>query len=55
VAGGFPAAQYVYDIVEVEGLRFRVKRRAYLRGPDLKAVRDLLMVSIDLGEFRLVS
>jgi hypothetical protein len=54
VAGGFPAAQYVYDIVEVEGLRFPIKRRAYLRGPDLKAVRDLLMVSIDL-EFRLVS
>jgi hypothetical protein len=55
VAGGFPEAQYVYDIVEVEGLRFPTKRRAYLRGPDLKAVRDLLMVSIDLGEFRLVS
>jgi hypothetical protein len=41
--------------VEVEGLRFPTKRRAYLRGPDLKAVRDLLMVSIDLGEFRLDS
>jgi hypothetical protein len=55
VAGGFPAAQYVYDIVELEGLRFATKRRAYLRGPDLKAVRDVLTVSIDLGEFRLVS
>ena len=37
VAGGFPAAQYVYDIVEVEGPRFPTKRRAYLRGPDLNS------------------
>ena len=53
VAGGFPAAQYVYDIVEAEGLRFPTKRRAYLRGPALKPIRDLLMVSIDLSDFRI--
>jgi hypothetical protein len=53
VAGGFPAAQYVHDIVEVDGLRFPTKRRAYLRGPNLKPIRDLLMVSIDLSNFRL--
>nr|ALV86499.1 hypothetical protein [uncultured bacterium 20] len=52
VAGGFPAAQYVSDIVEVDGIRFPTKRRAYLRGPDLRPVRDLLMVSIDLSDFR---
>src|ERR1700730_18275347 len=48
VAGGFLAAQYVYDIVEADGLRFPAKRRAYVRGPGLKPIRDLLMVSIDL-------
>ena len=53
VAGSFPAAQYVYDMVEVEGLRFPAKRRAYVRGPGLKPIRDLLMVSIDLSNFRL--
>jgi hypothetical protein len=52
VSGSFPAAQYVYDIVEVEGLRFPTKRRAYLRGPDMKPVLDMLLVSIDLANFR---
>jgi hypothetical protein len=52
VAGGFSAAQYVYDIVDVDGLKFPSKRRAYVRGPDLQAVRELLMVSIDLSNFR---
>jgi hypothetical protein len=53
VAGGFPTAQYVHDIVDVDGIRFPAKRRAYVRGPDLKPIRELLMVSIDLSEFRL--
>jgi hypothetical protein len=55
VAGGFPAAQYVYGIVDEDGLRFPTKRRAYLRGPDLKPIRDLLLVSIDLSNFRLTT
>jgi hypothetical protein len=46
VAGGFPVAHYVYDIVEVDGLRFPTKRRGYLRGPHLKPIRDLLLASI---------
>jgi hypothetical protein len=53
VAGGFPAAQYVYDMLEVEGLRFPTKRRAYMRGPDLQPLRDRVMVAIDLSHFRL--
>lgn len=53
VAGGFATAQYVHDIVDVEGLRFPTKRRAYARGPDLKPLRDLLLVSIDLTNLRL--
>jgi len=55
VAGGFPAAQYVHDIVEVEGLRFPTRRFAYVRGPNLKPIRDLLLVSIDLSNFRLTT
>jgi hypothetical protein len=55
VAGGFPTVQYVYDIVDAQGLRFPTKRRAYLRGPDLKPIRDLLLVSIDLSNFRLTT
>jgi hypothetical protein len=38
--------------VEVDGLRFPTKRRAYVRGPDLQPIRDLLMVSIDLSHFQ---
>ncbi len=55
VAGGFPVAHYVYDIVEVDGLCFPTKRRAYLRGPHLKPIRDLLLVSLDLSKFRLTT
>jgi hypothetical protein len=51
IAGSFPAAQYVDQIVEAQGLKMPSRRRAYVRGPDLKPVRDLLMVAIDLSEF----
>ena len=47
------AAQYVYDFVEVDGLRFPTERRAYLRADSLQARRDHLMVSIDLKDFGL--
>ena len=52
VAGGFPAAQYVADIVTVDGIKLPTRRRAYIRAPDLKPIRDLLMVAIDLNNFR---
>jgi hypothetical protein len=57
VAGGHPVAQYIYDIVEADGLRFPTKRRAYLRGPHLKPIRDVLLVSItfDANKFRLAT
>jgi len=54
IAGGFPAAQYVHDIVEVQGFRMPTKRRAYVRGPNREPVRDLLMVSIDFSDFEFV-
>lgn len=53
VAGGFAAAQYVYDVVEVDGIKFPTQRRAYRRDPDLRAIRDQLMVSIDVSNIRL--
>ena len=46
VASGFTAVQYVHDIVEVDGLRYPTKRFAYVREPNLKPIRDLLLVSI---------
>lgn len=52
VAGGVPVAQYVHEIVEADGFRFPTKRRAYVRGPYLKAIRDLLLISLDLSNFR---
>jgi hypothetical protein len=50
IAGAFPAAQYVSGFAYVQGIRVPTRRRAYVRGPDLQPVRDLLMVAIDLGD-----
>jgi hypothetical protein len=38
-------------MVEVQGLKMPTRRRAYVGGPDMKPVRDLLMVAIDLSDF----
>jgi len=51
IAGGAPVAQYVYDMVEADGIRFPTKRRAYLRGPHMKPIHDLLLISLDLSNF----
>jgi hypothetical protein len=51
VAGSFPAAQYVDGMVDVRGFKMPTRRRAYVRGPDLRPVRDLLMVAIDLSGY----
>ncbi len=55
VAGRVPVAHYVYDIVEADGFRFPTRRRAYVRGPGLKPIRDLLLISLDLSNFRLTT
>lgn len=52
VAGGFPATHYVSDIIDMDGIKFLTKRRANVRGPKIKAIHDLLMISIDLSNFR---
>jgi len=51
VAGSFPAAQYIDGMVSVQGFKMPTRRRAYVRGPDLRPIRDLLMVSIDLSDY----
>lgn len=50
VAGGFPAVQYTYDIIEAGGIKLPSKRRAYRADAQGKAIDDQLMVSIDIGE-----
>jgi hypothetical protein len=52
IAGGFPAAQYVSDYVDVDGIRFPSKRRAYVRGAGMQAILETPMVTIDLSDLR---
>lgn len=52
IAGGFPAAHYASAPVTVDGFILPTRRRIYLRGDDLMPLRDELMVSIDLSDFR---
>lgn len=49
VAGGFAAAQYVYDYVEADGIALPTRRRAYRRDTDDQPILDEVMVSIDLS------
>ena len=49
VAGGFPAAQLTGDYIDAGAVRLPSRRRAFVRGPDNRPVRDLLMVSIDIS------
>jgi hypothetical protein len=50
VAGGFPAVQYVYDLVEADGIKLPSKRRAYRADEHGNAIADQLMVAIDLSD-----
>ncbi|MHA6204881.1 hypothetical protein ACXU4B_10685 [Dyella soli] len=51
LAGAFPVAQYVDGMADVHGFKMPSRRRAYVRGPDQRPVRDLLMVTIDLSDY----
>ncbi|HUE33904.1 MAG TPA: hypothetical protein VMQ38_13700 [Mycobacterium sp.] len=53
VAGGFAAIQYVYDIVEAEGIKLPSKRRAYRCDASGHLLADELMVSIDVSDISL--
>jgi hypothetical protein len=52
IAGGFAAAQYVFEPACVNGIKIPTTRRAYLRDEDRKPMLDTCMVSIDLSGFR---
>jgi hypothetical protein len=53
VAGGFAAIQYVYDIVQADGIKLPSKRRAYRCDADGRPIADDLMVSIDVSDVHL--
>jgi hypothetical protein len=50
VAGGFPAIQYVSELVEADGIQVPTKRRAYRCDEDGRPNLSELMVSIDLTD-----
>ncbi|WP_271411498.1 hypothetical protein [Pseudomonas sp. Q1-7] len=50
VSGGLPAAQYLHDYIEAQGLRMPGKRRAYRRDADNRAVDAQLLVAIDISD-----
>ena len=50
VAGAFPAVQYVYGIVEAQGIKMPEKRRAYRADVHGDAIPDQLMVAIDFSD-----
>ena len=53
VAGGFAAIQYVYDMVEADGITLPSKRRAYRCDAHGRLMPDELMVSIDVSDVHL--
>ena len=53
IAGGFAAIQYVYDMVETDGIKLPSKRRAYRCDADGRLIADELMVSIDVSDIHL--
>jgi hypothetical protein len=52
IAGGFAAAQYVYDTMEVDGILLPTKRRAFRRDAEDRPILDQTMVSIDISNIR---
>jgi hypothetical protein len=48
-SGGFAAAQYMFELVTVQGITLPTKRRAYMRDPNLLPIHERLMVSIDIS------
>lgn len=48
VAGGFAAIQYVYDIVDAQGIKLPSKRRAYRCDANGRLMADELIVAIDV-------
>jgi hypothetical protein len=49
-SGGFAAAQYGYEPRAVQGITLPIRRKAYMRDKENRAIRERLMVSIDMSE-----
>jgi hypothetical protein len=54
VAGGFDAAQLMFDYIEADGIRLPSRRRAYKRGPDGEPNLEPPLVSIDISDVRFI-
>ena len=50
IAGGFGAAQLIFDYVAANGIVVPTKRRAYTRGPDRRPIMQMEMVTIDISD-----
>lgn len=50
IAGGFPAVQYVSDIIEADGIKLPTRRLAYRADVNGDAIPDQLMVDITLSD-----
>lgn len=50
IAGNTPGAHYVSDYVTAGGIQFPTRRRIFPRGEDGQAMKDTLVVSIDLSD-----
>jgi len=50
ISGGTSAAHYVFDYVDVRGIRLPTKHRIFPRTPDGQSLAEPLIVSIDLSE-----
>jgi hypothetical protein len=53
VRQGLSAAHYIYEHRTFDGIVFPTKRRIYSRGTDRIPLRDRLLISADLDDFRL--
>jgi hypothetical protein len=53
ISGDVQVAHYLDDHQAFDGIVFPTRRRAYLRGPDLKPQKDLVVISADLSDFKL--
>ena len=53
IAAGTPAAHYIGDYTEVQGIQFPRRHRIFPRQPDGQSSSDPLVVSIDVSEIKL--
>jgi hypothetical protein len=54
VSGGVKVAHYLHDHEAFDGIVFPTKRRVYLRGPDRRPQKEPVVISADLGDFKLL-